>query len=200
MNKVDFLEGLRNGLKGYPQDDVDERLAFYSEMIDDRMEEGLAEEEAVEELGPVDRIVSQIVSDIPLQKLVKEKIKPKRRMRAWEIVLLVVGAPLWIPLLMVAFVLLLVVYVLIWVIVVVLWAVWAALTAGALGGIAAGVILIVQKDLTQGLLMISAGIVSAGLSIFAFYGCLAATKGMALLSKKLALGIKSKLRRKENAQ
>ncbi len=61
-------------------------------MIDDRMEEGLSEDEAVSAVGFVDEIVAQIVADIPLTKLVKEKTKLKKRLRAWEIVLLVLGA------------------------------------------------------------------------------------------------------------
>ena len=47
MNKRDFLIRLRQELSGLPQDDVEERLAFYAEMIDDRMEDGLEETEAM---------------------------------------------------------------------------------------------------------------------------------------------------------
>ena len=51
MNKSEFLGALRKGLHGLPQDDIEERLAFYGEMIDDRTEEGLSEEEAVSAVG-----------------------------------------------------------------------------------------------------------------------------------------------------
>ena len=37
MNKREFLARLRKGLSGLPQDDIDEHLAFYSEMLEDRM-------------------------------------------------------------------------------------------------------------------------------------------------------------------
>ena len=43
MNKQDFLVQLRKGLSGLPQDDIEERLTFYKEMIEDRMEEGFSE-------------------------------------------------------------------------------------------------------------------------------------------------------------
>ena len=76
MSKQEFLVQLRKGLSGLPQDDIEERLTFYSEMIDDRMEEGLSEEDAVYEIGDIDELISQIVADIPLTKLVKEKISP----------------------------------------------------------------------------------------------------------------------------
>lgn len=203
MTKQEFIDGLRNGLAGYPQEDIDGRLAFYSEMIDDRMEEGLGEEEAVEELGPVEKVVEQIVSELPLPRLVKakiqEKIEPGRRPGAWLIVLLVLGAPLWIPLLLAAFAVVLAAYIVIWAVTVAFWAVWIVFIACALAGIAAGILLAVQRKPVQGLLLISAGIVLAGLSIFTFFACRAATKGAAFLTKKMALGIKSKLRRKEAA-
>ena len=99
MDKQTFLTRLRNGLSGLPQEDVEERLTFYSEMIDDRMEEGCTEAEAVAEIGPVEEVLAQIVADIPLTKLVKKKMKPKHTLKAWEIVLLVLGSPLWLSLL-----------------------------------------------------------------------------------------------------
>ena len=99
MNKEAFLAALRNALTGLPQDDVEERLAFYGEMIDDRMEEGMTEEEAVAGLDPVDEIAAQTVADIPLTRLVRETMNPGRRLRAWEIVLLVLGSPIWLSLL-----------------------------------------------------------------------------------------------------
>ena len=69
MTKQAFLSALRDGLSGLPQADLEERINFYSEMIDDRMEEGVPEEEAVAGLGSVDDVVSQILSDIPTNRL-----------------------------------------------------------------------------------------------------------------------------------
>ncbi len=33
MNKQEFLTDLRKALSGLPQDDIEERIAFYGEMI-----------------------------------------------------------------------------------------------------------------------------------------------------------------------
>lgn len=93
MNKQEFLTELRKGLSGLPQDDIEERLAFYGEMLDDRIEEGLSEDAAVAEIGDAEEIVRQTVADIPLAKLAKERIKPKRRLKAWETVLLILVSP-----------------------------------------------------------------------------------------------------------
>lgn len=126
MKKEEFLARLRQGLSGLPQDEIEERLSFYSEMIDDRMEEGLPEAEAVAAAGSVEEIAAQAVADIPLAKLAKERIRPKRRLRALEIVLLVLGAPLWLSLGIAAVAVGAALYVSVWAVIVSFWAVFAA--------------------------------------------------------------------------
>ncbi len=140
MRKQEFLDALKSGLTGLPQEDIGERLTFYGEMIDDRMEEGLSEEDAVAAIGPVEQVINEIVAETPLTKLVKERIKPKRRLRAWEIVMLVIGFPLWFPLTVAALLLVVVFYLVLWVLVICLWAVETVLWAAALFGLVAAVL------------------------------------------------------------
>ena len=189
MNKQEFLAQLRNGLSGLPQNDIEERLTFYAEMIDDRIEEGLTEEEAVA-AGTVDEIISQTVKDVPFAKIAKERIKPQRRLKAWEIVLLVLGSPIWLSLIASAGAVLLSLYVSLWSAIVSLWAGFSALVACSLGGIVSGVIFSVRDGLLTGVAVIGAGFAAAGLSAFMFFGCNAATKSILLLTKKIALWIK----------
>ena len=73
MNKNEFLSALRAALSGLPEADVKERISFYSESIDDRIEEGRTEQEAVSELGTVEEIAAQIIAETPLVKIVKKK-------------------------------------------------------------------------------------------------------------------------------
>lgn len=200
MNKQEFLTQLRKGLSGLPQEDIEERLTFYSEMIDDYIEEGLSESEAVSEIGSVNYVVTQILADTPLTKLVKEKVKPNRVLRAWEIVLLVLGSPIWLSLLIVAFSIILAAYIVIWSVAVTLWSIGASFAACSLGGIISAVVFAFQGNGLTGLAVLSAGIFCAGLSIFLFFGCKAATKGILLLTKKMALGIKTLFVGKEAVQ
>ena len=200
MNKQEFLDCLRKGLSSLPQEDIEERLKFYSEMIDDRIEEGLSEMEAVSAIGTADAIITQVLADTPLTKLVKEKAKPKRTLRAWEIVLLVLGSPIWLSLLIAAFIIILAAYIVVWSVVITLWSIEASFVACSLGGIISAVIFTFQGNELTGLAMLGAGIICAGLSIFMFYGCKAATKGALLLTKKMALGIKSLFVVKEAAK
>ena len=199
MRKQEFLAQLRKGLSGLPQDDIEERLAFYSEMIDDRIEEGLTEEEAVSAVGSVEQIVAQVVADTPFAKIAKERIKAKRQLGVWEILLLVLGSPIWLSLGIAAFAVGISVYAVLWSLIVSLWAVLASFEACAVGGILACVALIMGGNGASGVAMLALGIVCAGLSIFMFYGCKAATNGTVMLTKKIAIGIKNCFIRKEAA-
>ena len=84
MNKEEYLDAIRGRISAMPADDINRFMDYYSEMIDDRMEDGLSEDEAVADMGSPDAAVEQILEEMPLTKLVKEKIKPKHELKAWE--------------------------------------------------------------------------------------------------------------------
>ncbi len=190
MNKQEFIANLRESLRGLPRQDVEEHLSFYSEMIDDRTEEGLSEEDAVAQIGSVDAIAQEILAEIPLSRIAKERIKPKKQLRAWEIVLLVLGSPIWLSLAVAAFAVVLSLYVVLWSVIISLWAIFASLIGCSLGFIAAAIIFVMTGNGLTGAAMIGASLFCAGLAILLFFGCKAATRGIILLTKKLALGIK----------
>ena len=180
MNKQEFLAQLQKGLSALPPKEQQERLNFYSEMIDDRMEEGLPESEAVTAVGEVEQIICQALSETTVQS-----VPQKRKIKAWEIALLVLGAPLWIPLLVVAVSVVFSLYVSVWAVIVSLWAVFASLIGSALGAVVSGAVLAFTANVASGLLMVAVGSVCAGLGIFMFFICKAATKGTIWLIKKL---------------
>ena len=199
MTKLEFIFALKDELSELPPDEVDDRLVFYSEMIDDRIEEGFSEEDAVNDIGSIEEIVSQILADTPLLKIVKHKVKPKRKMKTWEIVLLAAGSPIWLSLGIAAFAVILSLYCVFWSVIASVWACFAALSGSALGGLAGGIVLICVGKLYSGLATIGAGLVCGGLAILAFIGCLKATRGCAWLSKTVVLLIKKAFIRKERA-
>ncbi len=199
MNKQEFLDGLRKGLSGLPQADIEERLTFYGEMLDDRIEEGLSEEEAVAAAGSVNEIVRQTVADIPLAKIAKERIKPKRRLKAWEIVLLALGSPIWLSLGVAAAAVIFALYVTVWSVIASFWSVFASLAVCAAAGVPMCVVFVAGDSGAAGIAVLSAGIVCAGLSVFMFFGCLQATKGILLLTKKFAIWVKNCFIKKEEA-
>ena len=115
MNKVEFIKKLKKELSKLPRRELKERLNFYSEMIDDRIEEGLSEEEAVANVGNIDEIVKQIYEEFP-EREKEEKLLLKRKLNTLEIMLLIIGSPLWLSLLIVF-------YFVLWVGPIVLWSI-----------------------------------------------------------------------------
>lgn len=197
MNKKDFLWQLRNGLNGLPQEEIEERITFYSEMIDDRMEEGLSEEEAVGGIGPVEQIVSQVVGDIPLTKYIKDKITPKKKLSTLEIVLLVLGSPIWFSLLITLASVVFTLYMSLWAVVIAMWAVFVAFVACSISGIIAGIGFTFCEHGPTGIAVIGASFVLAGLAIYLSFGCKAATNAAITIVKKLILWIKRRFIKKE---
>lgn len=199
MTKQEFLLLLQNGLSGLPKADLEERINFYSEMIDDRIDDGLSEQQAVLEMGEPEKIISQIILDYPFIKLVNQKIKPKRKLTALEIVLIVLGAPLWVPLIIAFFAVIFSVYISLWAIIISLWAVFASFVACAFSGIICGIAFCFTSHKLTAVALIGAGLVLLGLSIFVFYGCKAATKGILQLTKTIFNSIKNSFITKEEA-
>lgn len=200
MDKQTFIAELRARLSGLPQQELEDRLSFYCEMIDDRIEDGNSEEDAISNIGSVETIAAEIISDIPLSKIAKERIKPKRRLRAAEIVLIAVGSPIWISLGAAAFAVILSLYATLWSLVVSIWAVFASFVACAPAAAVAGVTLAINGNTPGGIAMIGMGLILAGLAIFSFFGCRAATVGCARLTKNIILGIKKLFMGKGAAQ
>lgn len=199
MDKHEFLKTLRKRISSLPEEDIKRSLEYYSEMIDDFVEDGLSEREAVERLGNIDEIVSQILSQTSFVNIAKKKVKSGRVLRVWEIVLIVLGSPIWLSLLIAAFAVIISLYATLWSVIISLWSVFVSATACAPAGMLAGVIFVMYDNAATGIAMISAGIVCAGLAIFIFYACKAATKGTLLLTKKIALFIKKCFVKKERA-
>lgn len=199
MNKQEFLLQLRKGLSGLPDADIEERINFYGEMIDDRIEDGLSEEDAVLAVGSVEEIVKTTMEEIPLTKLVKEKISKKKSFKAWEIVLLAIGSPLWLSLFIAVVAIVLSIYVSLWSVIVSLWSVFAATIGCAVGCIVSSIGYFISGNWILGIALLSAGITCTGLSIFMFFGCKASTNGIVRGTKIMALGIKNALIKKEEA-
>lgn len=139
------------------------------------------------------------MADIPLAKIAKERIRPKRRLNAGEILLLVLGSPIWLSLGIAAVAVILSLYVSVWAVIVSMWAVFGSLVVGAVSGVLECAIFAAGGSGALSLVMLAAGLICAGLSIFAFYGCRAATKGILTLTKSTAVWIKKCFIRKEEA-
>ena len=197
MTKLDFLLTLDRRLGVLPDADRKAPLDYYSEMLDDLMESGMTETDAVASLGSVEAIAEEILMDMPLTKLVKAKMKKRRRMTGIEITLLIVGSPIWLPILISMFAVVFSVYVSLWAVVISLYAADVCLAAGSLAGFVGAIMMFVGGQPASGLLFLGAMLALAGLAILLFFGCNAATKGVCKLGRLTLRGIKACFVRKE---
>jgi uncharacterized membrane protein len=149
-----------------------------------------------EATGDVSR-AADIIAEIPLSHIVKEKVSQTKNLGAFEIVLLILGSPIWLSLLIAAAATVISVYISIWAIIISLWAVFASFVACSLSGLLLGVNFLLLGNLNVALFMLSAALVLAGLSIISFFCFKAVTKGFIILTKKFAIFIKSLFIKKE---
>lgn len=125
-----------------------------------------------------------------------EENKSRRNFKVWEIVLLLLGSPIWLSLGIAAFAVILLLYLVLWVAIISFWVVFGSLIGCASGGVVGGLISAFSGNGLTGIAMIGVGIVCAGLSIFLFFGCKAATKGAVSITQKLAAIIKNSFAKK----
>lgn len=200
MTKNEFISMLRVRLHGLPPQEIEERLAFYGEAIDDRIEEGLSEKEAVAAMGSLDDIVFEIIGEVPLGRILKERVRPKHRLGAWAIFLIVLASPVCIVLAASAFAVVISLYASAWAVIASAWAAFAALAASALFCLVSAVFAIAEASVPLGLVLIGTAACCAGMAIFAFFGCIWMTRWACILTKRAWISIKKHLMGKEEAK
>lgn len=161
----------------------------------DLLGERISEETSVCKVGSEDETACANTSDVSPDKI---NPAPKKKLKTWEIVLLTLGSPIWVPLLLAAFSIFLSLYVVLWSGIIILWAAFASVLTCGLFGVAGGAYLSIENRDLSGLAVIGAGIACTGLSIFLFFGCNATTKGILRLTKKIARRIHEHFIQKED--
>lgn len=200
MDKQTFFAALRENLRGLPREDAERSIEFYEEMVSDRMEDGASEEEAVAALGSVEEITAQVLSEIPLTKLVKAKVRPSRGLKVWEIVLLILGAPVWVPLVLSMGIVLLAVYFTLWALLFCLYAMDVSLALCGIGCVIAAPVYISSGSVPGLFVALGAGLTFVGLGILGFFGLNRLGKWVLRLSRRFLLWLKSLFIRKEEAR
>lgn len=97
MTKKEFLRRLKRGLSPLDRYERQRISDYYAEMIDDRIECGKTEEEAVEEIGSPETIARNTLSEAGIEAIEGESWfrKSDGKIKTVWIVLLIVGSPLW---------------------------------------------------------------------------------------------------------
>lgn len=96
MNKQEYISRLNELLACLPADHRLESISFYEEMIDDRMEDGMTEEQAVAALDAPGIAAEKILDDLPAVPRVVVKTRRKSRALLWGAA--IIGSPLWVAL------------------------------------------------------------------------------------------------------
>ena len=145
----------------------------------------------------MDAIVSQITRDIPASKLVKQKLKPQRRLKTWEIVLLALGSPIWLSLLLALAAVAISLFVAVWAVIVAVWAVFLVTGASAVGCLVGGLVQICLAQWLPGCTLIGTSLVSAGLAIGQFFVSKYLTKCVTWMANQGISWVKSAFAKKE---
>ena len=193
MTKQEFLSALEKELSPLSRRERRDRLAFYGEIIADRIEEGCSEEEVIRDIGTPDEVGSQIRTEAKrserscaIARLIARTEQrsergaglPREKISA---LLVILGSPIWASLLVAAAAVLFSVYISLWAVVISVWAVCASLAAVGVASVFLGVFLAVPFGLAPGAAILAAGNISAGLAIFLFFGCTWLTRQTARL-------------------
>ena len=183
MNKREFLRTLSRSLRGMPRGERAQSLEYYGEMIQDRMEEGLSEEEAVARLGSADEIARQILESGGGQG------KQGSRVPVWMIVLIVLGSPVWLSLLFAALAVVLAAYIVAWSLIAALYAVLLGMAVCGPCGALGFAVELAKGNFALAVLLLGAGCALLGLALLALPWLNRATIAVAHASAWCAQGI-----------
>ena len=194
MTKAEYLERLRACLGQMPPEEKEKQLAYYEELLDDMLEDGLAEQEATAQLGAPETVAAELMAEMPMAALVKSRVRAGGRPSALTVVLLVLGAPLWLPLLLAACTVLLSLLITLWALGL---GIGVTVPAVGLGAIALGVGTLLSRAalpllMALGAIVGGAGVLLLGALLFGAIVC-----ATARLSRAIWRGCKKLLIRQE---
>ena len=186
MPKEAFLDALGQRLAALPESDRKRSLLYFEEIIDDRVEEGLSEEEAVAGLESVDEIAGRILEEAAVKTEATQvpAAAKTRRFPLWlTILLLVLGSPVWLPLFLAAISVAATVYLSLWIVVASLYITAVSLVLGGIAGIVGAFPAVTVYNVASAVFVAGAGLVSAGLGVLLFFPAAYCSKGLVQWTK-----------------
>lgn len=95
MSREQFLEQLRNKLKGLPPEDMEDALEYYKEYLDEAGPEN--EAATIEAWGDPDRIATQILADYAAKRVDAKPSARKGLSTVWVVILAIFASPIAVP-------------------------------------------------------------------------------------------------------
>lgn len=180
MNKAEFLNELAFYLQKMNASEKNKFLTYYDEMISDYVENGMTEEVAVNKIGVPKKIAEELLGDYDSVKL----NLPSTGSRWLNIILTIIGFPLWGSVLLAFILMVFSVYL-------IFWCVPLSTGAGCVGFFATSIIGIVGspfvmiKSFPVGVIQLGAGIASIGISLLLGFATIALSKKIIIITKNL---------------
>ena len=125
------------------------------------MEDGISELDAVAELESIEAAAERIIAEAQAQGQLKKSLSN------WEIALIVMGFPLWFPVLLTVCIVVLTLYLLVWIIIAALFLVSTALVVSGPAGIV-GLFLLLDSNVASAFAVLATGLAGTGLGIALF--------------------------------
>ena len=196
MRMDKYLSALESGLTQLPEEDRKKQVSYYKELIDDMKEEGLSEEEIAEKLGSPEKAAEEILKEQPLPALIKSRVRPRKGWTVLNVILLILGSPIWLSIGIALLAVILSVYVVIWAVVAVLFCVVLAILAAGIFGVFLFAVNLIPATVSS-LFVLGLGLLCLGLTAPALLLTIAVTKGVCKLTGRIAKWIRSLFIRKE---
>ena len=195
MNKQEYLEALRGALAQMPQEEREKQLSYYDELIADMCEDGMSETEAVARLGDPAAVAQELLTALPLGTLIKTSIKPKKDWSPLAVVLIVLGFPVWFPLLLSFGAILLSMLITLWALAISFAAVVLALGLAAVAIPIAAVTGVLVE--TSPIVIVGSMLTLAGLCVLGALAIPPLFRGVVRLCRAIGRGVKSIFIKKE---
>ncbi|MDF2472607.1 MAG: hypothetical protein K0R21_389 [Anaerocolumna sp.] len=191
MNKEVFLKELTFYLNKMKNADKDKFITFYDEMISDYIENGMSEEDAVNKIGAPKRIAEELLESHDSVKI----DMPSTGSRVLNMMLLILGFPLWGSILLAGILLLVSFYILFWCI---------PFTTGVscIGFFSTSIISIIgspfimSRSMSVGIMQLGTGIASIGISFLLGTATLKLSKKFIVITKKFNIKLVALFKKK----
>ncbi len=178
MNKGEFLRLLGTRLSVLPQTEAERLMEFYAELIEDKMENGETEEQAVANLGPIDELVQGILQEEEIEQRKTEEKGSASNGFGRRLAIAICTFPIWLPLYISA------------------WAVVVSLYASAAGLLLSGLFYVIPslvvcgQSVAVGFFQLGICLAAMGIGIYLLAGTIYCTKYFCRFTRFLWNGIR----------
>lgn len=191
MIKSTFIDNLKVLLESLNEDERDKFISYYEEIIEDYMENGFTEQEVISKIGSPQSIANSILSE---QDSLNINI-PSSNSKILNMMLLILGFPLWGSLLLAVALFILSVYIVIWCAPFTTGVSSVAFFVAALVGIT-GSPFMMFDSLAVGIVQLGLGVSLIGISILLGFITSYLAKKVICITKKLTFKIVKSFKKK----